>query len=301
MNGSVVDLISKNSKYNPFVFARDIVKGVGQVGISSYPKFKEEMEQLPLDMLNEMAQYEQENPLGSALSFTGSVVAGKTARGFKKAERLGKVFTGAVDELPRFEISDYPARLEKRVKPFDVMKLEEILEHPELYENYPELRKMDIEGVYSDSKTVGAFDSVKDNIEIAFDSRKHNPKKTLFHEIQHAIQEKEGFTKGGNIEGSIDEALKNLKDMFFNSEIDADTYKKARSDLIQNKFNYYRRLAGEVESRNVEGRMNWTEEMRQGKPFNTTLDIPIKQQIKSMRRVPVNTKDLIGELYRLLS
>ena len=66
---------------------------------------------------------------------------------------------------------------------------------------------------------------------------------TLLHEVQHAIQDIEGFARGSSLDesGSLDG---------------------------------YARSAGEIESRNVQRRILWDGERRESKPFNETLEYP---------------------------
>lgn len=91
-------------------------------------------------------------------------------------------------------------------------------------------------------------------------------KSVLLHELQHAIQDREGFTKGANT---------------------ADfTY--GNSPLFQYRKSYetpmeaYHRVAGEVEARNVQRRMFMTPEKRAANPPWETEDYTPGQQILNM-------------------
>lgn len=104
--------------------------------------------------------------------------------------------------------------------------LEEIFDAPELFNAYSELRKIPITLNVADRNS---FFEIKNNgryaISIGTNGRKENTaalRRSLIHEIQHAIQEIEGFAKGG-----------------------------------MGTDSRYLRLAGEVESRNAERRSNY--------------------------------------------
>lgn len=151
--------------------------------------------------LQGMADYEKENPLGSALSFAGNVVAGKTARGFKQAESLGRVFGGAADALPRFEINDAASQLKGLPDYLQSKKLSDVLDHPELYKNYPELADMDVQKLLpsiDNYDRAGQFSTVSDKpvIRVRGDMTSEEIHSSLLHEIQHAIQDREGFEQG---------------------------------------------------------------------------------------------------------
>ena len=134
----------------------------------------------------------------------------------------------------------------------------------------------------------------------------------LLHEIQHAIQDIEGFAKGGN-EATILEELEPLKeklieinklrDKWQNSKINSkeekialNNYNKALDNFDFAKFNRlkkyapkqigsvysfegYQALAGEAEARNVQKRLSMTAEQRKATPLQETEDIAREEQI----------------------
>lgn len=124
--------------------------------------------------------------------------------------------------------------------------LEDVLNFDELYEAYPSLRKMYI-FAYKNRKDSarGYYDSEERSIAInlAHLGPIGTQLSTLLHEIQHAIQDIEGFARGSNLDesGSLDG---------------------------------YARFAGEIESRNVQRRILWDRERRGSEPFNETLEYP---------------------------
>lgn len=87
-------------------------------------------------------------------------------------------------------------------------KLPDVLDHPTLYEIYPELADV----VFSKEPklmdygktTNGWFDPNTNTIVVT--PYAALPKETILHEIQHWIQRKEGFAQGGSVETAIDYA-----------------------------------------------------------------------------------------------
>lgn len=174
---------------------------VGKAGAAAVPEFLDQAKQAPGQALNDMARYEKINPLGSALGFTGNVVAGKTARGFKQAEELGRVFGGAVDKMPRFEISDAASKVGELPKFLQGKKLNEVLDHPELFKQYPELADVEVQKMVptlNNADKAGEFAMVegKPVIRVRSGASPEETRSTILHEIQHVIQDKEGFPQG---------------------------------------------------------------------------------------------------------
>ena len=79
--------------------------------------------------------------------------------------------------------------------------LKDFFDHTDLYEKYPELKELNV-GFYSNpgSRTLGAAD-YKNNIiyfNLAGYENYEDLKSVVLHEIQHIVQEKEGFVPGSN-------------------------------------------------------------------------------------------------------
>ena len=124
--------------------------------------------------------------------------------------------------------------------------LEDVLNFDELYEAYPSLRKMYILAYKNRKDSArGYYDSEERSIAInlAHIGPIGTQLSTLLHEVQHAIQDIEGFARGSSLDesGSLDG---------------------------------YARSAGEIESRNVQRRILWDRERRGSEPFNETLEYP---------------------------
>ncbi len=76
-----------------------------------------------------------------------------------------------------------------------------------------------------------------------------------------------------------------------------DVLKKVLSEFELEPYELYRRLAGEIESRNVQSRMGWTAEEREARPFNETLEYPGEAIVygTSMSVINMNAAEYPGE------
>jgi hypothetical protein len=139
-------------------------------------------------------------------------------------------------------------------------------------------------GSYGDSVALKESINPKGEfIELSDDLVGEDGKSVMLHEIQHAIQQREGFARGGNPDMfSSDkeyEAFKALKSKamkdFKAKKITADEfYAIDGMSAAEFKQSQYRRLAGEAEARLVQTRMNLTPEQRRARPPWLDLDVP---------------------------
>ena len=119
-----------------------------------------------------------------------------------------------VDGKWRLEISDELGQFSKPLEELvespvfgtpTVYKLGDIYSHPLLYEVYPEAANIDFvyRGVLFDfgRSTQGGYDG-KNTIQIT--PYADDPSSTLLHELQHWVQQTEGFAEGGNQNSAID-------------------------------------------------------------------------------------------------
>lgn len=196
-------------------------------------------------------------------------------------------------------------------KPNDLFK-----EYPELFDAYPELKDMKI--LKGRAKSGGVFynnaitlnlgyirEAIKSGWDTYYKTSTRLLKATLVHEVQHYIQEQEGFAQGGNSEMIVD---KNALDAIAKLRADKDIVAKEfyamspeeqqrRKYEINNRYNDltkqierlekssrigydgYKRLSGEVEARNVSARLNMTPEERRKTLAESTEDVARKDQI----------------------
>ncbi len=135
--------------------------------------------------------------------------------------------------------------------------LETVLNHPKLFQAYPDLAKMTVvsapRGTVYDSSIYGGYTpgtiATPEHIYVASDLNPVETKETLLHEIQHAIQEREGFAPGGNTDTGL-EMHNKLQIMMHNLPPGSDLPDYA----LTNPWDAYQSLAGEIESRNIEER-----------------------------------------------
>ena len=172
-------------------------------------------------------------------------------------------------------------------------KLSEVIDAPELFKAYPQLKdvRIDTDAIMNDMPSNGEYNSKTNTITIHADELKYM-NGILNHEIQHAIQDIEGFARGGSprlIRGEVkkrfDEVTKQIKQLRAEGKED-----EAKALIEKNRglynayqknddYNSYKSLAGEVEARNVSARLNMTPEERRKTLAESTEDVARKDQI----------------------
>jgi hypothetical protein len=128
------------------------------------------------------------------------------------------------------------------------MPLGGVVEHPPLYKAYPDLSDVTTGFMPQEKlgKAFGAYSPKHDRITLkdAPDKGKHTS--SALHEIQHAIQTREGWNEGGNLANGMD---------------------------------VYTKLAGEAEARATQARMKMTPKQRREAFPLDSYDVPIDQLI----------------------
>ncbi len=102
------------------------------------------------------------------------------------------------DGEPRFEIHDHMAELTEamdQLKPGDKAKLGDVLSHPRLFSAYPFLKDLKVTRD-PDPGSRGWY--YKGSINVSPGLSPHDTLSVLLHEVQHAVQEHEGFARGAN-------------------------------------------------------------------------------------------------------
>lgn len=172
-------------------------------------------------------------------------------------------------------------------------KLSKVIDAPELFKAYPQLKDVRIEtdAIMNDMPSNGEYNSKTNTITIHADDLKYM-NSILNHEIQHVIQDIEGFAKGGSprlVRGEVkkrfDEVTKQIRQLRAEGKED-----EAKALIEKNRglynayqknddYNSYKSLAGEVEARNVSARLNMTPEERRKSLAESTEDVARKDQI----------------------
>jgi len=239
--------------------------------------------------------------------------------------------TTTVTLKPRSFDDMFPA--EGNVEKFRM--LPDVIDHPELFKAYPELKDVKVEHLFKESNMKGSYSAPHKTLYLQEDLDPAFARSVIAHELQHAIQNIEGFAYGGNpgmftprelptavkqFEEAATESIKQMREKGFsddtilkykqaiaNEESLADpiwgtrngvrsnlehTIKVAKEKGIYNSlknivksqklideaqsaaYERYRRLAGEVEARNVQTRINFNDLTRILNPGRVTEDVP---------------------------
>jgi len=223
------------------------------------------------------------------------------------------------------------------------VELNDVMDAPELFKAYPQLEKVKFIVKNLEAGTQGQYDADTDTITLS----PMAGKSTLLHEVQHAIQEIEGFAKGGSerqfdeistepLREKVSDLNKKMSEVLteyvpledwlaidqslLEKNLNPEEYVQARIDAIskydngeyrklaeeqqeiisrieeieenalegqveidgrtyEDAFEAYKSLAGEVEARNVQTRMNFTPEQRLKTLLKETEDVAPEDKI----------------------
>jgi hypothetical protein len=220
------------------------------------------------------------------------------------------------DKHWRFEIDDSAARLNPSVMFEKYGPVSDAFEHPALFAAYPKLAK-DEAVIRSGDVPRGSYmgsriDGVPGSSVIAASGRNDaSLRSTMLHELQHGVQDIEGFARGGsNIElrpgtpaweiyqerlraiatprpfeefvrmagyDDLKQAAKDYKEYLKMTKKPSPMVDRAAQEYATTEA--YRRLAGETEARNVQGRQDWSASQRLDIPPGFSQDIPTAEQI----------------------
>ncbi len=198
---------------------------------------------------------EREAP--TVFSFAGEFSKGSDKRSLRTAKkRIGagdskedvRKDTGWFDGIDgkwRYEINDKDARL--NIEKLDGLRnarhgssyaLGTLLDHPKLYAAYPFLKRLRVFDTNFE-EFAGGYDPDTTHIELNLNLSNEDALSFLLHEVQHAIQNREGFAVGSS------------------AFLDKD----------------YRKSAGEVEARNIQARHRMTDAERRATSPGETADV----------------------------
>jgi ribosomal protein S8 len=218
------------------------------------------------------------------------------------------------------------------------LQLDKVLDHPELYKAYPELRGINVKTLPSMLSPSGTTLGMMSGRDLYLRDNLHPDlaRSVILHEVQHAIQDIEGFARGGNTKefiapylqqaekelestkkeameksqrelGTVPDVVEKYKDYIKMelkgeklpsnvvnklteiSKSHTEVYRRL-SNIAQSEklieehkaeaFESYQRLAGEVEARNVQTRMNMNRIQLQRQSPKQTQDRPTYSQIQ---------------------
>jgi hypothetical protein len=243
------------------------------------------------------------NPLMNVMM--PSMLVGPKSALWKSAPQVGEVpqgvFSNLYDKTVMKEVSDAGAILNI---PVDYKKalergtsmtyaeekpLIQILDHPELYDAYPDLSMTRTRIVIDPTREARSGEFTNQGIEVRARSAEE-AKEVLLHEIQHTIQEREGWASGGSPSGmesllrdeairtvpeysDISSKLSKLSDDYKNGYLDFDEFieqtkplTKRGNEIFNQKYpdphEAYLRLFGEYMARDTASRNALTEAQR---------------------------------------
>lgn len=194
----------------------------------------------------------------------------------KEVTRLTGWWKNSDDGMWRFEIPDKNAKFnELKISDRQSVRLDEVLQHKELYKIYPELKDYRVEYV-KDLGSIASFSSSEQKIRIGRLWAKASAQDRmayLLHEIQHGVQSIEGFPRGGNVESTLSGSKAAELDVLLSraEKMHNETKWKSKDDALKSlqtimegkqkllklnekAFKEYEAIPGEVEAREIEKR-----------------------------------------------
>jgi hypothetical protein len=254
---------------------------------------------------------------------------GAAARQALKMEKVGAdpkeiwsktgTFRGADGRL-RQEIDDSASKLQapnreavdfmsgQGPSEYPVGSVSNVLSHPEMTASYHDAMAIKSRLVKGESGAYIAKTGFGEGFDLPAmfkDGNYQNPKRTqgvTLHELQHAVQQREGFSMGGSMDDFVYDAMqvkqkamdrvKTINDELriamgtprYQALMDerqslVPLVQKDVLDIKEEAFQNYRRFAGEAEARATQARMNMTPEQRRATfPFDS-YDVPVNQLI----------------------
>lgn len=138
------------------------------------------------------------------------------------------------DRRWRQEIDDSQAKM--KINPSEIgrfAQLDDVLDHPVPFQAYPTLRNIQVRPLPAEDIAAGTKgDYIPGRIRLNPNLTAEEAKSTLLHEMQHAVQEKEGFAPGDNPDNHIPAALGPAQKQF--EEVRANTHTEIAKSLNTN-------------------------------------------------------------------
>lgn len=171
-----------------------------------------------------------------------------------------------VDGRWKMEILDSPemAAGVKEMRPGEIRKLNEVFDNPKLYDAYPEFSDINVEVRNAEPHIAGGYRIDDNTLVINANSPDwNNPATTIVHELQHAIQMREGFDVG--------DSPRRIK-----TYLEQQNLPITQDEMAQYAREAYHNRGGEVEARNVERRLERDYEARRATPPSETRDTALE-------------------------
>lgn len=255
------------------------------------------------------------------------IAAGENAEAVRKETGWHK----GVDDQWRFEIDDSRAFLKGEGKFGDLamrryaaredqarsLQLDDVLRHPALFAAYPGVAKLPLQFTPKGVTANGRFGSdgvleINENLPAA------KALSVILHEVQHAIQNEEGFASGWSADspyrsGMRDAVIESNRGQLRRlnegdpsnpfsspgsalSDEEIDSMARRNADDLDQRDDVYRRVAGEVEARNTQTRQKLSAEERKATPPSATADVADSDSIVTFGTEQADSKGMSREL-----
>ena len=145
------------------------------------------------------------------------------------------VFKGADGKL-RYEILDENSSINLDRFGEEELRLEDFLNHPELFETYPTMRGIRVDKARDDAAYRGAFLPTSQRIFLRGDLSPEQMRSTLLHEAQHAVQDREGFSGGSSPSLALEQASDFADKVLTSTEAKALRYNAQSFDQIYDQL-----------------------------------------------------------------
>jgi hypothetical protein len=219
-------------------------------------------------------------------------------------------------------------RMKALEKPIgEPMYAKDVFHHPDIYKSYPQLGDIEIEFIAKGNKATASYNPVNNVIKLNEKLTPKEARSSMLHEMQHAIQEIEGFNKGADANKIIGASVKHYDDLMgeigdLNAQMKkavgtpeyehlmdrrASLTKKVQAlgDPLVEGSKIYKNYGGEAEARLTQLRRDlFPEKAKQFYPFNNErgniygLDINPSDAIIDTASVlePINRKQMLNKL-----
>jgi hypothetical protein len=283
--------------------------------------------------------------IGPSATLYNPQSAFEAAKMLKTGEAPQTVFaktntTKGLDDLFRQELSDVNSHIKGGPTFYDTvmnrmtalqkpsgepMYAKDVFYHPKLYEAYPQLGDIEIEFVAKGNKATASYNPVNNVIKINEKLTPQEARSSMLHELQHAVQEIEGFNKGADANKIIGLSVKNYDDLMgeigdLNAEMrkavgtpEYDRLMDRRMNLVKKVqaigdplvegSKIYQRYGGEAEARLTQARRDLpADKAKEFYPFEQNnaygLDINPKEAIIDTASVlePINRRQMLNKL-----
>ena len=174
----------------------------------------------------------------------------------------------------RSVISDAAAKIKdpkkEQVGAQTIEPVEDVLDHPELFKLYPELKKLDVVTEKMPKGVSGSFNGQTGVIRMNSNMGQEQQRSVLLHELQHAVQKVEGWVKGGApssfLPTNVDKQAGALQSAVVKARESADPATREAAERYKDRFNAkiadahvkYENIPGEQEARYTQETKDWS-------------------------------------------